>query len=527
MGKSPSWVFGRKHLLEIWDFDKNVTASPTDSKWDDLAFWKCATGHSYLRKIGYQARSVSCTICSGREVLSGVNDLLSRSPDIASEWDYDKNELSPDQVLVGSNSRFFWVCKGGHRWEAFLPNRVRKKQGCPFCDGTRPIPGKTDFGTVSSAPAAEWHPTKNGHFKPRDFLPMSDKRAWFVCALGHEWETQIKSRSKGRGCPTCSGRIVESGFNDLSTTHPKVAERWNVEKNGGLLPNAVSVGGGPYRFTCPSGHDFEAFPSNLSRKPSACPVCSSKIVIPGVNDFATLFPQLSLEWHPTKNRQRPDVVPRNGKNSHWWQCEHGHEWKATTSTRISGHGCPVCSGYATLEGYNDLASQFPNLMTEWATDLNGDVSPSATNKNSNDKAWWRCDDGHVWRAQVSTRTRLGVGCPSCHSGGYSPSQPGFLYLLRRDATGQQQFGITNVPDSRLATHRRSDWEVLDLLGPLDGVWVAEVEDSLKAFFLSKGLLYRRDHPEKFDGYTEAWDASEVTYLNFKTLLNDLREWESS
>lgn len=525
MGKNASWLVSRENLLEIWDFEENGDRPPESFKWEDVVSWNCEKGHSYPRKIGYQVKGISCTVCSGKTVLLGVIDLASTHPRLAAEWDTESNVFTPDEVYHGSTSRYFWRCNEGHRWDALLQNRIRKAQGCPFCGGIRPIPGKTDFATLMPQIAAEWHPLKNQGQKPDEFLPFSDSKAWFVCSRGHEWEAQIKSRSRGTGCPTCSGTRVEAGFNDLHTTHPQIAELWNFDLNAPLAPNNVSIGGGPFWFTCPKGHDFQTFPHNLKRSTKACPVCASKVVVEGENDFASLFPRLAKQWHPTKNKSGPNVVPRNGAKRWWWICDEGHEWLATTSTRINGLGCPVCGGWKTLAGFNDLASQYPHLVSEWAQDLNEGLLPSGVNKNSNDKAWWRCDSGHVWRSVISTRTRLGVGCPSCHKGGYSPGEPGYLYLLRREATEEQQFGITNVPESRLSTHRRSGWEVLDVVGPADGVWVAEVEDSLKAFFLDKGLLYRRNRMEKFDGYTESWDASKVRYQTLSELLRDLREWE--
>jgi hypothetical protein len=32
---------------------------------------------------------------------------------------------------------------------------------------------------------------------------------------------------------------------------------------------------------------------------------------------------------------------------------------------------------------------------------------------SNLRAWWRCTQGHVWKARVEDRTRNASGCPQC------------------------------------------------------------------------------------------------------------------
>lgn len=51
--------------------------------------------------------------------------------------------------------------------------------------------------------AAEWHPTKNGSLTPDMVTKGSNKKAWWKCRLGHEWQTRIVSRSRGTGCPFC------------------------------------------------------------------------------------------------------------------------------------------------------------------------------------------------------------------------------------------------------------------------------------------------------------------------------------
>ena len=52
----------------------------------------------------------------------------------------------------------------------------------------------------------EWHPTKNGTLTPMDVAPYSNKKVWWICGKGHEWEAHISNRSKGIGCPYCSGK---------------------------------------------------------------------------------------------------------------------------------------------------------------------------------------------------------------------------------------------------------------------------------------------------------------------------------
>ncbi len=58
-----------------------------------------------------------------------------------------------------------------------------------------------------------------------------------------------------------------------------------------------------------------------------------------------VYPELAKEWHPSKNGElTPQMISRGSHKTVWWQCEKGHEWDASISSRSIGRGCPYCSG---------------------------------------------------------------------------------------------------------------------------------------------------------------------------------------
>jgi hypothetical protein len=91
--------------------------------------------------------------------------------------------------------------------------------------------------------------------------------------------------------------------------------------------------------------------------------------------------------------------------------------------------------------------------------------------------------------------------------------------------GIQQFGITNFPKDRLAVHRKNGWELLGIVGPADGYSIRETETALKEFFRAKGVLLPRDHPDKFEGYSETWHSDELSFSTCAEMLEALRDWE--
>ena len=79
---------------------------------------------------------------------------------------------------------------------------------------------------------AEWNYEKNGDLNPSQLTLGSNKKVWWKCEKGHEWQSTSNNRSSGNGCPYCSGKKVLRGYNDLVTTNPVLACEWNYEKNG-------------------------------------------------------------------------------------------------------------------------------------------------------------------------------------------------------------------------------------------------------------------------------------------------------
>ena len=169
------------------------------------------------------------------------NSLAVANPKLASDWHPSKNrEMLPEYVSANSNKKVWWICEKGHEWEATVNSRSRGA-GCPYCAGLCAIVGINDLTTVDPKLAVQWHPTKNGNLLPQDVMANSNKKVWWLCENGHEWETTVSARSRGRNCPICSGHKVLIGYNDVGTKNPKLASTWHPTKNGDLTPQMFTV----------------------------------------------------------------------------------------------------------------------------------------------------------------------------------------------------------------------------------------------------------------------------------------------
>lgn len=341
-------------------------------------------------------------------------NLATSHSELAKEWHPTKNgSLTPQDVSYGSHKKVWWICSKGHEWISEIKHRT-SGSGCPYCSGRFPKKGINDLATVNPKLASEWHPTKNGDLTPEQISFASNRKVWWRCALGHEWQAVVHGRSYGRGCPVCGGKQAETGSNDLQTLHPNLATQWHPVRNGELKPEKVGQWSTKnVWWQCSKGHEWNARIASRVLG-SGCPYCSGRRALQGINDLATLNPQLASEWHPTKNGElTASQVTLQSSKKVWWICSKGHEWYAMVSSRSAlGSGCAVCNGKQVQSGINDLAHLRPNIAAQWHPTRNGELTPQNVTQYSNKKVWWICSQGHEWESRIDARSR-GYDCPVC------------------------------------------------------------------------------------------------------------------
>ena len=410
-------------LAEQWHPTKNGDLTPFDftAGSNKKVWWKCEKGtdHEWFSVIYSRAkkRGNSCPICSNQKVVKS-NSLFSTHPEIAKQWHPTKNgNLTPYDVLKGSTKKVWWKCEKGtdHEWLGSLRGKTLER--CPICNGKK-IVKSNSLASLNPEIAKQWHPTKNVGLAPNEFSLKSNKKVWWKCPKGddHEWKSSIASRSNTPGCSVCDGRTVVLS-NCLATLRPKIAKKWHPTKNNLLTPYDVVTGSSKkVWWKCDKGEDH-VWKSSINglKNEDSCPICSNQKVVKS-NCLATLNPQLSNEWHPTKNGElTPFKVPNGGKRKVWWKCPEGddHVWYSAIENRVGGQNCPICSNKKVVKS-NCLATLNPQLSNEWHPTKNGELTPFKVSEGSNKKVWWKCPEGddHEWFAVINSRSQ-GAGCPIC------------------------------------------------------------------------------------------------------------------
>lgn len=226
------------------------------------------------------------------------NSLQNKHPDIAKEWHHNKNgDLTPNIISKWSSKKVWWICNKGHEWEAFINNRTKRNDGCPYCSG-RYATEETCLQTISPELAKEWHPAKNGELTPRDITINSNKKVWWLCSRNqkHEWQsvigTRIRSESDSRGCPFCAGKKASEEYN-LAKANPILCLEWNYKKNAPFTPENVTPSSNKIVWwKCSKcNHEWQSAVNNRNGKRinRGCPNCNF--------GFQTSFPEQAIIYY--------------------------------------------------------------------------------------------------------------------------------------------------------------------------------------------------------------------------------------
>jgi len=226
----------------------------------------------------------------------------------------------------------------------------------------------------------------------------------------------------------------------LSVTHPALAK----EADGWDPAHFTSGSGKKLLWKCSFGHNWESSIANRT-KGSGCGVCANYIIVPGINDLATLYPELAAQadgWDPK-------TVGAGSHKRLTWKCKEGHSWETNPKHRVSGTGCPVCDGQKIVMGINDLVTTHPEIAAQafgW--------DPSKTLPKHHQKYSWKCPKGHVWDATISAR-KTGRGCHVCT--GKQISVPHNSLPVEYPEIAKQAYGWD--PETVTAkSGKRKDWK---------------------------------------------------------------------
>lgn len=399
-------------ICKEWNYAKNshkpefYMPSSADRVW-----WICENQHEWEASISNRTRqSTGCPYCKNKRPTS-KNNFAVHYPEIAKEWDHDKNKKLPEDYLPRSNKKVWWKCLNGHEWLAAINNRISR--GCPHCSSQTSKNEIRILAELNALFSDVRSRERVGGFEVDIFIADLNTAIEYD---GFYWHQNQRRREKLKetALSRLGVRLIRVRERPLGKTNPidlEVSQTNLLSKADlDLLIERLGQSNITKKY-----HNSGVFLNEsdylkyLSYLPSPFPE----------NSLENRFPELAKEWHPNKNNPlKPNNFTPGSGQKVWWRCTSGHEWKASISHRaLRGDGCRKCSGRVATEDHN-FAVTFPNIAKLWHPTKNNDAIPEDFTPRSGAKVWWQCavDPSHEWQVAINNITqpnrRLGY-CPYC------------------------------------------------------------------------------------------------------------------
>ncbi len=197
-------------LLNIYSSKNPLPLSSYSFGSGKKAIWECTKGHpDYEATIKNKVLGRDCPYCTGK-LVAAEDSLATRFPELASEWDTEKNGFGPDEISYGSSAKkHWWKCnRFGHSFKATVNNRTTGSS-CPLC----PKPGNS-LAEVAPELEAQWLTEQNDGLQMAEIPAGRKTRYWWRCAANplhpHFMASPANMRravsTASKGCNICRRR---------------------------------------------------------------------------------------------------------------------------------------------------------------------------------------------------------------------------------------------------------------------------------------------------------------------------------
>ena len=155
------------------------------------------------------------------------------------------------------------ICHAGRAHDEQLEVQCQLGQG----QHAHPHQEGPDLSLLYPVVQKQWDHALNSDVGYVVIRPKSHRKVWWRCdqcpdGHMHSWQATISDRTRGRGCPQCSGRKV-CKHNYLATKAPSVAAQWDYEANDGTPRSMIAQSKQMVGWHCDvCGHKWEAKPQD-------------------------------------------------------------------------------------------------------------------------------------------------------------------------------------------------------------------------------------------------------------------------
>lgn len=204
-------------LVEFWHKELNEAAPVDVSAYSRERYhWRCKHGHDFERPpYRVLATGHQCQECrrEGKTPwrIAGKRDadltLVAAFPEIAAEWDHERNARGPEEFAPGSQRQAYWRCKNGHSWSSPICHRTSSARHPASCQQCKAI------AFVAPELSRELHPTLNPPDTGLRVRKGSNEILYWQCARGHVFRASVASRLRNTypaACDKCRSIAVKA-----------------------------------------------------------------------------------------------------------------------------------------------------------------------------------------------------------------------------------------------------------------------------------------------------------------------------
>ena len=331
------------------------------------------------------------------------------------------------EVYVGDTRTLKWKCsKCNGIWSNQLRKRAIEKQGCTYCSNQT----TNEFNSLAALYpeiASQWDMVRNrANTKvaggPGTVNPGSHDIAWWQCAKGHSWKTEIRQRvAQKTGCPHCYPQVsrieirlgceLQKALNIDLVLGGKISG-WEADIQIPSLRLVIELDGFPW-------HSPDRFPRSLERDIEKTAIFDSqgfKVIrvrearLPTVDNCISVSFQDGREFLPVCKAVVTAVSNIDG---------------ASKLLRNRAKNYLLTKGFIADAEYQDKVSKMhlpapgesltetnPELAEQWSAN-NWPLIPDLFTPSSDQHVMWKCATGHEWPAAIHSRAKLKTGCPAC------------------------------------------------------------------------------------------------------------------
>lgn len=341
-----TWCIKNNRLDLIKEFDKEknsfsmkeITKGCKKEVW-----WLCPNGHSYSTTLHHRIKmNTGCGACSHKVFLSGHNDLQSTNPEIAKEFDVEKNGITPDQVMAGSNNKKYWfICPKGHSYSATLLNR-KKGRNCPICAKELHVsfPEKAIFFYLKKYNFEVKENYRAPYLKNKEFDIYIENINIAIEYDGKVWHKNIQRdiekdyiselndiqliRIREIGCPDYNSASIKYYVTAESITELENAIRFIIKTAN------------------PTIESYYTLDINIERDRAS--IYELMELSEKSNSILSKRPEIEQFWDYERNgKLKPNQVSFSSLKKVNLICHEGHRWESKVRNFYASPKCPICS----------------------------------------------------------------------------------------------------------------------------------------------------------------------------------------